>query len=263
VGEFDGTQFINQSGIDLPLWIDYGKDNYAGVTWSDVPKSDGRRIFIGWMSNWQYANQVPTERWRNAMTLPRELSLFEQGGRYRLRSRPVVETELLRESGQPVVSGGIDAGIDLIPPAETGDPLLELDLKIEPASGTGWKGTGAFGILLCNQDDSLRVTIHPAMAQVTIERPGTGPDLFSADFPGVHTAPFPEVSGSIRLHAFIDRSSIELFINGGECVMTELFFPSKPYQRVILFSEDQSVKLAEGKVYHLLSIWSDSLLSVR
>jgi fructan beta-fructosidase len=263
VGEFDGHHFTNESGTDFPLWIDYGKDNYAGVTWSDIPKEDGRRIFIGWMSNWQYANQVPTEHWRNAMTLPRKLSLLEKEGRFLLISLPVKETELLRKTSTTVEPGEIGTGFDLIPPVETGDPLLELDLNFDPAPGTPWEETGDFGILLCNRKDSLRVTIDPAPGQVSIDRTGAGTDQFSSDFPGIHTAPIPEISGSIRLHAFIDRSSMELFINDGECVMTELFFPSTPYERVILFTEDPSIRLDKGEIHQLKSIWDRSPSSLQ
>ena len=78
------------------MWLDYGRDNYAGVTWSDIPEVDGRRIFIGWMSNWQYAQVVPTEAWRSAMTLPRELVLMSTPEGLRLYSKAVKELEKLR-----------------------------------------------------------------------------------------------------------------------------------------------------------------------
>jgi fructan beta-fructosidase len=80
--------------------MDYGRDNYAGVTWSDVPQKDGRRILIGWMSNWQYAQKVPTEAWRSAATLPRVLSLQKTTQGYRLISEPVKELKALRVAQQ-------------------------------------------------------------------------------------------------------------------------------------------------------------------
>jgi fructan beta-fructosidase len=89
VGEFDGKNFIPQDTVTR--WIDYGADNYAGVTWSDVPASDGRRLFIGWMSNWQYANVVPTQAWRSATTLPREVVLNKKADAYELKFIPVKE----------------------------------------------------------------------------------------------------------------------------------------------------------------------------
>ncbi len=76
VGNFDGTHFIKENREIL--WVDWGRDNYAGVTWSNIPESDGRRLFLGWMSNWQYAMVVPTHVWRSAMTVPRELELIRR-----------------------------------------------------------------------------------------------------------------------------------------------------------------------------------------
>ena len=102
LGDFDGKNFILDESTkpyiqnNQGLWMDYGRDNYAGVTWSDVPQKDGRRILIGWMSNWQYAQKVPTEAWRSAATLPRVLSLQKTTQGYRLISEPVKELQALR-----------------------------------------------------------------------------------------------------------------------------------------------------------------------
>lgn len=96
IGEFDGISFTNDNPDDTVLWLDHGRDNYAGVTWSDIPHEDGRRLFIGWMSNWKYANETPTVGWRSAMTLPRELSLKETSDGVRLIQAPVVEIEKIR-----------------------------------------------------------------------------------------------------------------------------------------------------------------------
>ena len=113
--------------------MDFGKDNYAGVTWSDIPAEDGRRIFLGWMSNWQYANQVPTERWRSAMTLPRELKLDRDETGYFLRSVPVVETEILRKEGIRLEPGQVEGRFreHAGPLVEEGYPLYEIDLTFE------------------------------------------------------------------------------------------------------------------------------------
>jgi fructan beta-fructosidase len=253
IGTFDGKKFVNEVSCDPPLWIDYGKDNYAGVTWSDIPSSDGRRIFMGWMSNWQYANQVPTERWRNAMTLPRELSLFEEKGEYRLRSVPVGETVLLRNKEQPFEPGEVGGMVEIIAPQDTGGSLLEMEMVFEYPQDVI---SGHFGFILCNGQDSLTVSVLPGEKLVTVDRTVSGIDRFSPDFPGVHTAPLPAPeSGKTRLHAFIDHSSLELFINEGRCVMTELFFPATPYDQVFLYSENGPVRLVEGTFHHLKNIW--------
>jgi Beta-fructosidases (levanase/invertase) len=97
IGDFDGSKFTLDPNFKTQLqdnnavWLDYGRDNYAGVTWSNIPKKDGRHLFIGWMSNWQYARDVPTETWRSAMTAARELKLVKNKERYVLSSLPVSE----------------------------------------------------------------------------------------------------------------------------------------------------------------------------
>ena len=97
VGDFDGTAFINENESERILWLDFGADNYAGVSWSDIPSEDGRRIYIGWMSNWNYARLAPTHPWRSAMTMPRELSLKQTEKGIRIVGQPVVELEDLRK----------------------------------------------------------------------------------------------------------------------------------------------------------------------
>lgn len=97
IGDFIGNKFTidpnfsKQLDTQKAVWIDYGRDNYAGVTWSNIPKKDGRSLFIGWMSNWDYARDVPTETWRSAMTIPRELKLNKIANKYILTSKPVTE----------------------------------------------------------------------------------------------------------------------------------------------------------------------------
>ena len=92
VGNFDGEKFTADD-LGYPLWLDYGLDNYAGVTWSNTP--DGRIILIGWMNNWSYSGDVPCDPWRSAFTLPRELSLVDYQGKPVLASRPVKELDKL------------------------------------------------------------------------------------------------------------------------------------------------------------------------
>ncbi|HEY8837746.1 MAG TPA: glycoside hydrolase family 32 protein, partial [Dehalococcoidia bacterium] len=95
-GRFDGTRFVADAGARDIRWADYGPDFYAGVSWNDTPKSDGRRIWLGWMSNWLYAQDVPTSPWRSSMTVPRELSLRRTPGGLRLVQKPVGELKKLR-----------------------------------------------------------------------------------------------------------------------------------------------------------------------
>jgi sucrose-6-phosphate hydrolase SacC (GH32 family) len=114
------------------LWADYGRDCYAAVSWSDIPKSDGRRIFLGWMSNWEYAQDVPTSPWRNAMTIPRELSLSDTGQGLRLIQKPVRELRLLRGARQTFKGGSILQANQWLGNKHISGDSLEVDLVLEP-----------------------------------------------------------------------------------------------------------------------------------
>ncbi|MDF1576483.1 MAG: glycoside hydrolase family 32 protein [Bacteroidales bacterium] len=255
VGEFDGKHFHNENPGPDPRWIDYGKDNYAGVSWSDIPEADGRRIFLGWMSNWQYANLVPTVRWRSAMTLPRELRLKRGPDGYRLSSVPVVETKELRVEHTSLEPGPVTERMQVGSVPEWAAPLYEIDLVFEFDPGVE-EGT-EFGIILENsQNDQLIAACHTGSQEIFISRDHSGQTGFSEHFPGKHAAPYrlPE-SGEIRIHAFIDLSSIELFVDDGALAMTELCFPESGFEKIQLFSAKGSVRLKKGEIYRLKSIW--------
>ncbi len=113
IGNFDGKKFTSDNPPKTTLWLDYGKDNYAGVTWSNIPAADGRRLFLGWMSNWQYANQVPTSPWRSAMTLPRELSLRKTGAGLRVVSQPVKELASIRGESKEIPGQTIEGRVTI------------------------------------------------------------------------------------------------------------------------------------------------------
>jgi len=254
VGEFDGKHFHNENPGTEALWVDHGKDNYAGVTWSDIPEGDGRRIFLGWMSNWQYANQVPTERWRSAMTLPRELKLVRAENGYLLRSVPVVETEVLRgeriELEPGPVKGRNNVGADF----EIAYPLYEIDLVFEY---NPLDEETEFGIVLeSTKQEQLIAAFNTRTRQVSISRNASGKIDFSEHFRGSHSAPYQiSKEGEIRFHAFIDLSSIELFVDQGELVMTELCFPESGFETIHLFSSEESVSLKKGEIYSLKRTW--------
>ncbi|MEA3461307.1 MAG: glycoside hydrolase family 32 protein [Bacteroidota bacterium] len=254
VGEFDGKEFHNENPGTEPLWIDHGKDNYAGVTWSDIPEDDGRRIFLGWMSNWQYANQIPTERWRSAMTLPRELKLDHDGNGYLLRSVPVVETEKLRGERIELEPGPVKGRNNVGPNFDSAYPLYEIDLVFEY---NPLDEETEFGIVLeSTNQEQLIAAFNTRTRQVFIARNASGKIDFSEHFPGTHSAPYQiSKEGEIRFHAFIDVSSIELFVDQGELVMTELCFPESGFETIHLYSSEESVSLKKGEIYSLKRTW--------
>jgi fructan beta-fructosidase len=249
VGDFDGKVFV--SDHTYTKWLDYGKDNYAGVTWSNVPREDGRHLFIGWMSNWQYANYVPTERWRSAMTFPRELTLERTPDGLKVFSTPIEEIQLLREEKLNLDAATIDGNMDF---TNTINPLvaemiLEFDLLEIDSVNT------EFGIELFNSDGEKMIIGYNMQSKTFYtDRSNAGKSGFSEHFAGMHTTPFELRDNQLKMHLLIDVASVELFANNGEVVMTEIFFPNKDFNKYRLFSRNGQVKLANGTVYRLTSV---------
>lgn len=255
IGDFDGKTFTSDYPASTTLWLDYGKDNYAGVTWSNIPESDGRRLFMGWMSNWQYANVVPTANWRSAMTIPWELRLKKMSAGMRLVAQPVKELAAIRgesfEIKSQLVNG--EMAINSIPfPVSTSELVLAFD-SIQSKD---------VGVELSNrQGQKIVIGYEAAGKTFYIDRTESGKNDFSKDFAGKHTAPRKSSGNSLNLHLLIDVASVEVFADDGEVVMTDIFFPDSPYTQLKLFSKDGTVKLTSGKVTHLQSIWEEKVAS--
>jgi len=247
VGEFDGHKFTNES-TEIQ-WADQGKDNYATVTFANIPETDGRRISMGWMSNWQYAQVVPTGVWRSAMTLPRELKLISENNKYLLTSEPVKEIQLLRESKTELKPGLIKEKLEIAEP-----PMpAELDLKFSiPATDASTD----FGIELYNsKGENLLIGYDKAKGEFYVNRTNAGNSDFSKDFSGIHVSPFALGGSSVDMHLVIDAASVELFAMSGKVVMTEIFFPTESFSGIRLYSKNGNVQLDSGTVYKLNSIW--------
>jgi fructan beta-fructosidase len=241
VGHFDGETFINENPDSTTLWIDYGTDNYAGVTWSNAP--DTRRIFLGWMSNWQYAQKVPTEKWRSAITLPREVSLRNTANGWRLFFNPVKESSGLRTTKKATT---LVAGKQY--PLSLNELILDFSLSPDHSEN--------FGIELGNNNgEKLKIGFDRSTNRFYIDRTGMKQVTFSNDFPALHTAQRIGTSNTITMHLFIDRSSVELFADDGSLVMTDLFFPLQDFTSVEIFPGKGKNPLMNGKMYTLQSIW--------
>ena len=128
VGEFDGKSFRNDNAPDKVLWIDWGRDNYAGVTWSDAPA--GRRLFMGWMSNWDYAQNVPTHPWRSATTVARELSLRQTSEGLRVFSQAIPEQKKLRAKGFTLSPQSLSGTLDVGKKSGLSPAQLEVELEV-------------------------------------------------------------------------------------------------------------------------------------
>jgi fructan beta-fructosidase len=259
VGDFDGKKFSLDETFapsvqgEKAVWLDHGRDNYAGVTWSDIPKEDGRRLFMGWMSNWDYATVVPTEAWRSAMTLPRVLILKKTGAGYRVFSQPVEELKKLRTASRKLEQIDITGVLDLTQQIAISPAQMELMLEFEPENGA----SSDFGVELSNaKGERYRIGYNAANNQFYSDRTKAGDAAFSEKFAGkIHVAPRLSSDKTVRFHLFFDVASAELFADGGATVLTDIFFPSEVFSSVKVFAEKGKVKLTKGEAYSLKSIW--------
>ncbi|MFN8303046.1 MAG: glycoside hydrolase family 32 protein [Saprospiraceae bacterium] len=256
VGNFDGRQFTLDPDFaaslkknDRAFWVDYGRDNYAGVTWSDVPASDGRRIFLGWMSNWDYAQTVPTKRWRSAMTLPRELTLQRGPEGLRLYARPAREVAKLRKRHVELAAQTLLPTLDLTPKLGFSPCTSELLLEFEqPAAGT----TDLAVVLANTKGERYRVGYDALKNEWYSDRRQAGDSSFSYAFATQrHVAPRSPNTRTVQLHLFFDRASCELFADGGAVALTDIFFPAEDFSRLSIETEGGSIRLLKGEVWEL------------
>jgi fructan beta-fructosidase len=258
IGHFDGKSFRPDpefSGKPDGIWLDYGRDNYAGVTWSDIPARDGRRLFLGWMSNWDYAQAVPTDRWRSAMTLPRELTLVNTGAGARIASRPVKELERLRQHHKVLESGTIHSiGKTVRLPEGVLPNQLELDMEFDLQQSSA----ASFGIELSNKKgETYRLGYDLRNSRYFSDRRSAGPHRFSDKFATQpHTAPRISTNPALHWHILLDAASVESFADDGLSVLTDTYFPSEDFTRIRFFSDGGDVVLKKGALWGLKSIWS-------
>lgn len=264
VGDFDGhtftpdpeflTTLVSGAAETSPFnnWVDWGRDNYAGVTWSNIPPSDGRRLLIGWMSNWQYANVVPTSTWRSACTLVRELKLVHDHNSFLLVSRPVAELQTLRDTASHV---------KLPPETFSGEKILDAgmvtlsqcEMILEFEAGENLPDT--LEITLENElNERYNFGYAPQKGLLYSNRSNAGDTGFSDQFAGTATAPF-KTEKSLQLHLFVDAASIEIFVNGGQRVMTEILFPSTGFKTLKVNAKGAEVTLNQAELYSLRRIW--------
>lgn len=249
VGDFDGKTFKVDAAPDgnVPTkWLDYGKDHYATVTWSAAP--DGRRVAIGWMSNWQYAADVPTMQFRSANTLPRDMGLFRApDGEVYASSAPSPELEALRGplavKVKKATVGRKSRSFAL--PSENGG-ICEIMLDVDAS-----KASMVNLVLSNNQGEKVMMQYDPSAATLSFDRTESGITDFSEGFPTVTVTPTHETSGRIALRIFVDRSSMEVFGNNGEFVMTNLVFPRTPYTSLSVSSDGGNAKIENLRIYSL------------
>ena len=242
VGSFDGKKFVNESPTQTK-WLDWGKDNYATVTWSNAPA--GRCIALGWMSNWQYANNVPTTQYRSANTLARDLTLYRVGGELYLKSKPSPEIKKARAEEKKIPTFEVKGNYEVVSLLADNKGAYEIEMAIEN------KGTSKIDFSLMNEKgEKVAMYYDVVRKQFVMDRSASGIVGFSRDFPAVTVAPVRNTD-QIHLRLFIDRSSVEAFGEDGEYVMTNLVFPAEPYNRMVFSSDKGSYIVKSMNVYRL------------
>jgi len=250
VGDFDGKKF--ESDINSQKWLDWGTDNYAFVTWNNVPQNDGRILGLGWMSNWQYAQIVPTEKWRSAMTLPRELSLINTSNGYQVYSSPVSEFESLRGELTSLKNLTVNNEKEIQGTFDPSQSEYNLSVDLNKTTAT------SFGIKFQNDlGEYFTIQLNKNDGKMYVDRTHSSTNKFSEDFyKNIHSAPMNFNKENIDIRLIMDAASAEIFINDGALNFTSIFFPTKKFDKVSLLTENGSLTLSQLNIYNLNSIWN-------
>lgn len=243
VGEFDGTTFTPDHKDTK--WLDYGMDNYAGITYNNTPNNE--RIFVGWMSNWLYGQQTPTEVWRSAMTLPRTLQLFSDNGMYYLKNYPIKNLDKISQTIESIEN--IDLKNDFI--YESPD-LMASDISFEANLSETLK------ISFSNsQEEHFDFVLDPSKKEMFIDRSQSGIIDFGKDFATQnHVQPYEPTDKSVEFRIIVDKASVELFINKGKYVFTSIVFPNEDYDTMKISSVEKG-NLNSFKISKINSIWNE------
>ena len=242
VGSFNGKEFVNESPSKTK-WMDWGKDHYATVTWSDAP--DNRRIAIAWMSNWQYANDVPTSQYRSPNSVPRDLSLFTVDGETYLQSAPSPELLKLRDISKKrsFKVNGTRTIKDMIAGNE-GAYEIELTIENQYADVIGFR-------LYNDKGEEVDMQYDMKEKKFSMDRRKSGDVGFNENFPMLTWTAIESGKDELKLRLFVDKSSVEAFVDGGRFVMTNQVFPSEPYTHIDFYSKGGAYKVDSFVIYKL------------
>ena len=252
VGQFDGTQFQNGSPAADTNWLDYGRDCYCALTWNGENDRQGRHM-IGWMNNWQYARATPTSPWRGAMTLPRTLALRDSASGIHIVQTPIPALHDLR--AEEFTFGGnqpADLNRKLAQWKSRGQTYeLDATIRLGSAKRVAWK-------LLEGHDDFVLLVYDAVAKELIVDRTRSGKTDFSPSFPSRTVAPMDSGNGPLKLHVFVDRSSVEVFADEGQEVLTNLVFPKPESTGISLQVEGGQVKGLQVRLWNLRSTWKSA-----
>ena len=205
-------------------WLDWGRDYYATVSFSNAP--DGRRVMLGWMNNWDYANDIPTGSWRSANTLPRDVRLVSTPEGPRLAQEVVPEFAQLEQSDRAYTDASrpIADGSETLP--VSGD-VVRIDAVLRPGDAD------AVGLsVLGDAEAATRIGYDAASGRLFVDRRDSGSTSFHPAFASLDDAPVPlREDGTVAITAYVDRASVEVFTGDGRTTITDQVFPDAPRTR--------------------------------
>ncbi len=239
IGHFDGERFQNENPAAATLWTDYGKDCYCALTFNNLPKTEAP-LMLGWMSNWQYADKVPTSPWRGQMTLPRKLSLRMTTDGIRLFQQPVDNLAALRGMRIPLSEQMRGTGHQF---------QFSSTVSMGTAGEVGWKVLAKGDILTSIGYDKQRRVLF-------VDRTHSGNVGFSKDFPVRTAAPLKLNGNSLQLSVVLDRDSVEVFADDGRVTITNLVFAPADADSLEFYASGGKAALVSGSLWKLRSRWA-------
>jgi fructan beta-fructosidase len=248
-GRFDGTKFTNDNPRSRQMWMDYGKDYYAAVSFFGHKPGDERQVMIGWFSNWQYANDTPETDWRGAMALPREIYLDRTDEGVRVRQEPVSEVYDLRQPvviSRPFTVPSVNRQLQAV----RGTKTVEMEVAFTPGEARRY-GVRVFD----NGEEHIEIGIDAAAHELYLNRARSGITEFNEHFAGRQHAPLPQ-SPTVKLHIYLDRSSVEVFANDGAVTLADRVYPKPEATGISLFAEGNEAAISSLRLWRMRSIWT-------
>lgn len=268
VGNYDGKTFL-PAGDVVEKWMDYGTDNYAGVTWSNV---ENRKLLISWMSNWIYADKVPTAPWRGTQSVPRDLGLKTVNGQIYLTSLPVPELTALSESSRILTDLTVDGQLDVSPDFGRSSSRYRLRISLKETAGMSalidfqrfflsWEECSIsifvadWSLVFSNGlSEELVVGFETTENRYLIDRRKARNGTIGGGHEGVQHGPRISLDSKMDVTLFVDVASVEVFADGGLTCMTAIFFPTENYNKLALRTPGK-LNVAKMELAKLKSIW--------
>lgn len=256
IGDFDGKAFTPDEPLesaDTIKWADYGSDFYAGVTWNDIPNEDGRKIWVGWMNNWRYAETLPTVKWRGNITIPRELKLRNYPEGLRLIQTPINELSQLRKPILSLQDLTVKPGMNVLSDVSAAKAEIIAEFEIGTAVEFGVK------VRMSSIEETV-IGYNIPNGELFVDRTKSSAIDFHSDFTAKHKAPMKPEHEWIQLSICVDWSSVEVFGNHGSTIISDMIFPDLESKGLELYTIGGELRVVSLQIYDLASIWGNEMV---